>query len=430
MTPLGPLGWFGIAILVILLVSILILYFQGVFRNRITPFRAKNIPAPEDPHFPLGIAYLTQSLLTQGEVTGFWLEAEAIQTARLEAIRSAQSTIHFETFFVTPGQRAHDFAAAIAERAQAGVKVLLTVDAYGSKKMSPRYWQRLKAAGVEIRFFNPFNWKAPVDYLSRTHRKLLLIDSKIALVGGAGISDHWDGLAKLGHTAPWFDFEIRYQGAVIAALEGTFFEQWTELEGAADLSAQIFNPNFSGSSTMIVSPGDDPSYRSSSVRSLFHTLISVAQQRLWIASPYFLPDAETRKLLIQTHRNGVDLRILTSGSKSDKQYVYQASCELYGELVAAGIPIYEYQPSMMHAKVLLIDQHWVSAGSANFDPRSYFHNDELNLSSNHAALVSKVEQLFQTGFSHSQRVSLRACLKRPIWKQWLGKLVLFFQWQL
>lgn len=425
-----PWAWLGGLCLGVLLVLILVLYFRGVFRDRIIPFRVKNIPGPGEGRFPLTIASVSNSVVTQGEVTGFWAEVEAIQSARLQAIRSAHTSIQFETFFVTPGQRANDFAAAIVEQAEAGVEVQLIIDAQGAKSMPQAYWQHLRAAGVEIRFFNPFDWKAPVDYLARTHRKLLLVDGKVALVGGAGVSDDWDGKAELGDTAPWLDFEIRYQGSVVASLAGVFFDHWTDLGGVADLSSQTINPTPEGQSTFLVTPEEDPTYRSSSMRSLFNALITAAQERLWLASPYLLPDRETRRLLAQACQRGVDVRILTTGPKSDKKYVYDASCQLYDQLLAAGIELYEYQPSMMHAKVVLIDRHWVSAGSANFDPRSFFHNDELNLSTNQPDLVERIEQFFDTGFSKSQFVTRHQRQPRSWWERLRGRLVLFFQWHL
>jgi cardiolipin synthase len=186
------LWWVGGGCLTAVIGVLVILYFRGTFRDRIE-YKVKNVPSPSDARFPLALASLSNSVVTSGHSTNFWLESDEINTARLEAIRSAKHTIHFETFFMTPGRRANDFAAAIAEKAQAGVEVQVIVDKYGVKTLPQRYWNRLKAAGVEIRFFNAFNWRAPIDYFARSHRKLLIIDDEFALIGGAGISDYWDG---------------------------------------------------------------------------------------------------------------------------------------------------------------------------------------------------------------------------------------------
>ncbi len=369
-------------------------------------------------------------MITTGCSTGFWIEADDIYAARIKAIQSAQQTIHFETFFMTPGKRVNEFAAAIAERATSGVKVQMIVDQYGVKSLPQRYWKRLQAAGVEIRFFNSFNWKAPIDYFARTHRKVLLIDGKVGLIGGAGVSDYWDGLKKIGDTAPWYDFEMRFEGALIAALEGMFMQHWAYVEGTANLDPQIFNLEPESDQTYLVTAGDDPSYRASSVKALFQTNIYAATKRVLISSPYFLPDKNLRQALIAAKKEGVEVRILTNGPQCDKKLVYYASCEIYRDLLAAGIEIYEYQPSMMHAKALLVDDCWVSTGSANFDPRSFFHNDELDVSTGEDQLVKNTEQLFLKGFSKSKCITMADWRNRPLWKRLVGRTVLFFQSQL
>lgn len=423
------LWWLGGLFLVAFVIILFILYFRGTFRDRIE-YKLKNVPNPKDPRFPLALASLSNSVVTTGRSTSFWLESDAINAARLEAIKSAQRTIHFETFFMTPGRRANDFAAAISERSQAGVETQIIVDQYGAKTLPKRYWKRLRAAGVNICFFNDFNWKAPIDYFARSHRKLLLIDGNIALIGGAGISDYWDGIDKIADTGPWLDFEMRFEGEVVAALEGIFMQHWTYVNGTADLSCTNFNLKPASEPTILVTAGDDPSYRASAVKALFQTSIYSATKQVWISSPYFLPDSNLREAMIIAKNKGVDVRILTNGSQCDKKFVYYASCEMYGDLLAAGIEINEYQPSMMHAKALLLDNCWISIGSANFDPRSFFHNDELDVSTSDPQLVENIEQFFIKGFSKCKRVSINSWRNRPFWKRLLGRIVLFFQSQL
>lgn len=423
------LEWIGVLILVLALVLLVVFYCRGAFRNYID-YRAINVPSPDEPRFAVALASLSNSLGTTGRITGFWFQADEIQPARIEAIRNAQHCIHFETFFMTPGHRANDFAAALSERAAAGVKVELVVDHYGTKKLPEKYWQRLKKAGVEVRFFNPFSWKAPFDYAGRTHRKLLLIDGNIALIGGAGISDFWDGQKKFGDTAPWFDFEFRLEGAVVSVLEGMFMQHWAMAGGTADLGGEHFDSDSRVDPLILVTPGEDPSYRSSSIRALFTTAIFAARERVWISSPYFLPDHQSCQALITAKKRGIDVRILTCGPHNDKKLVYYASIELFGDLLKAGIKIHEHQPSMLHAKCLLVDDKWVSTGSANFDPRSFFHNDELNISTGESQMVQRIEALFRTGFDRSQLVSMTQWRTRPFWQRLIGNLVLFLQSQL
>jgi cardiolipin synthase len=408
---------------------LIVFYFQGAFRDYID-YRAINVPSPNERRFAVALGSLSNSLGTTGRVTDFWFEANEVQPARLEAIRAAKRCIHFETFFMTPGHRANDFAEALAERAAAGVEVQLVVDHHGTKKLPDKYWKRLKAAGVEVRFFKPFSWKAPFDYAGRTHRKLLLIDGKVGLIGGAGISDFWDGQKKFGDTAPWFDFEFSLEGAVVSILEGMFMQHWTSAGGTVDLSVKNFDPSPPVDPMILVTPGEDPSYRSSSMRALFTTAILAAREYVWISSPYFLPDHQSRQALITAKKRGIDVRILTCGPHNDKKLVYYASIELYGELLKAGIKIHEHQPSMLHAKCLLIDNQWVSTGSANFDPRSFFHNDELDISTAEPQMLQRIEKLFRTGFERSKLVSITDWNTRRLWKRIIGRLVLFVQSQL
>lgn len=422
------MGWFTGVILVVLLI-LLILYLLGTFRRQVR-YRMKNVPSLSEPRFPLAIVGLSDSLLTSGHATGFWVGAGTIHAARLNAIQTAQSTIHFETFYMTPGKRANDFAAAITERAQAGVAVQLIVDDHGVQSMPRKYWQRLRAARVEVRFFNEFDWGAPLDYLARTHRKLLLIDGRVACIGGAGISDDWDGKPKIGDTAPWLDFEVRFEGLVVTILEGIFLQQWSHVGGTADLSSKFFHMTSPGDSTILVTPGDDPSYADPSITALFYTSILAARKRVWVASPYFLPSRDLQEALQRAKKNGVDVRILTMGPHNDKSYVYHAARELYGSLLTAGVKIYEYQPSMMHAKVLLLDDDWVSTGSANFDPRSSFHNDELHCSISEPELAKKIEQFFTVAFAQSQLVSQADWRRRSTRNRILGRLVLSLRRQL
>jgi len=330
---------------------------------------------------------------------------------------------------MTPGRRANEFAAALTERSQARVEVLLLVDSFGVLSMPKEYWKQLQEAGVNVRFFHSFSWRNPLTYNIRTHRKLMLIDGEIAFVGGMGVSDHWDGMKETGDTAPWLDFEARFTGPIVVILEGIFMQHWLYVGGVTRLHSEIFNPALSGGSTVLVTPRNAPGSRSS-VYALFYTSVLAAKQRIWLASPYFLPDRNTRNALLLAKKNGVDVRILTVGPHNDKKLVYYAVRERYPDLLNAGIEIYEYHPSMMHAKVLLIDNTFVSTGSTNFDPRSFFHNDELHLSLAEAKLAQFVEHFFLSAFAKSRRIDRVKWQARPLLQRVLGRLALVVRWQL
>lgn len=432
----SALVWILRSLLLLTAIVVVSLYVRGAFRDRVK-YRVKNTPSPHESRFPLVLKSISNSLSTSGQTTGFWATPNDIQQARLTAIRDARSTIHFETFFMTPGQRANDFADAVAERAAAGVEVQLLVDSYGTHTLSPRYWQRLKMAGVEVNFFNPFNWKAPANYAGRTHRKLLLVDGQVAFTGGAGISDLWDGTEKADDRQPWLDIELRLDGEIVSVLEGIFQQHWTYSGGVANFRDELLHVKTEESAsdqsfpTMIVTAGSSPTYRFSPIRALKQNSLACAKQRIWLASPYFLPDYNSRRLLIEAKHQGLDVRILTTSRRSDKKWVYYASYEVYGDLLAGGIEIYEYQPSMTHAKMLLIDDHWVNIGSANFDYRSFLHNDELDISTDDPDLVNQIGQVFERGFTQSQLVTLPEWRRRSFFKhRIIGNIVRLVQWQL
>lgn len=420
--------WSGGLLLFLVLLLLFILYLRGAFHKNVH-YRMTEVPSLDEPHFSLAMMGVSASLLTKGYVTDYWFDIDTIYAERLKGIQQARRTIHFETFYITPGYRADEFAAALAKQAQAGVEVHLLADSFGAISMPREYWKQLREAGVNVRFFHPFSWRIPLRYNIRTHRKLLLLDGEVAFIGGMGVSDCWEGMKEHGETECWLDLEVRLTGSIVSILEGIFMQHWLYVGGVARLGAEVFNPALSGGSDILVTPRNAPSPRSS-VYALFYTSVLAAKRRIWIASPYFLPDANARNALLKAKRNGIDVRILTVGPRNDKKLVYYAVRERYRDLLSAGIEIYEYQPSMMHAKVLLVDEHWVSTGSTNFDPRSLFHNDELHLSLCEPNLAKFIDHFFFCALAKSRHIELSKWKIRPFWQRVLGRFALFLRWQL
>ncbi len=461
------LQWLLVAVLALVVIVLVSLYIRGAFRWR-PSFRVEHAIAPKDPRFLLTIRTLTQSLSTRGQVVGFWNTADGIQTARIAAIDSAQQSIQFETFIMTPGKRTQDFAEALARRAAEGVEVQLLVDSWGTRTLPMSYWRRLHSAGAQIVFFNPFDFRAPANYAGRTHRKLLIIDGEKVWIGGAGISDMWDGTEKSDDTQPWFDIEAAFTGEIVTVLSAIFQTHWQGYKRYKDgkstaidmakiypgvaqrkvqasaraaghqydrpttpAAATLTLPDDKEGAAVLVTIGTRPSYRESPIETTKQTLIACARRRIWLSSPYLLPNQSTRELLIAAQRAGVDVRILTTSDRSDKKPVYYASYEVYGSLLRAGIKIFEYQPSMIHAKMLIIDDEWVNMGSANIDYRSFLHNDELDIVTDSAALFDHVEQAFESGFSQCEQIGLRQWKRRSWLKhRVLGNVVRLVQWQL
>lgn len=462
--------WLLGALVMFVLLSLITLYIRGAFRWR-SLFHLQDAVAPSDPRFISVIKTISGSIDTKGHVIAFWDTADRIQQARLDAIARAQRSIQFETFMMTPGQRADDFADAITRKSAEGVKVQLLVDSWGTRSLKDSYWERLRSTGVEVVFFNPFDWRAPANYAGRTHRKLLVIDDQVALIGGAGISGLWDGTEKSDDTKAWFDIEFSVKGEIVELLALVFQAHWrghrrdggvtgielsmvyesrvyeseqdklkehekkncsrNEYQSKAPKTETASNSESKNHSTILIIPGTKPSYRNSPIETTKQIFIASARERIWLSSPYFLPNMSTRNLLIEAQKSGVDVRILTTSDRSDKKPVYYASYEVYGDLLKAGIQIFEYQPSMLHAKMMLIDDLWTNTGSANLDYRSFLHNDELDILTDDRKLFENVEHMFEKGFSQSEQITLHHWKQRSWLKhRMLGNAVRLIQWQL
>lgn len=397
-------------------------YLRGLFQTA-PDYTIVSAPSLDDPHFGSILEGLANAADTRGHLVGFWSTVDEIFAARTAAIQGANHRIQYETYFMTPGRRADAFAEVIADRAIAGVQVQLLFDHQGTRTMPQAYWRRLRNLGVEIRFFRCPNWRSPLEYNSRSHRKLLILDGQRVYIGGAGISDHWDGTAFAHDLAPWLDFELAYEGEVVPLLQGKFLQNWAYSGGNLDLTPQVTrSPDPDGVSLYITD--DTSTLNESAIRLMVQLTILAAKTRLWIASPYFIPDANTVRALVAARQRGVDVRVLTMGHATDKPLVHLASRELYGPLLRSGIALYEHQPSMLHAKALLADEAWVSTGSANLDPRSYFHNDELNLSGLYPELAQKLEGFFLQAFECSRHLSYPDWQARPRRQRLKGRTAL------
>ncbi len=400
-------------------------YLQGALRTA-PDYAIANVPSLHDPRFALSLEGLANSADTTGRLVGFWSTIDEIYAARAAAMAQAQQLIQYETYFMTPGHRADAFADAITDRALAGVKIQLLLDHQGTRAMPKVYWWRLRNLGVEIQFFRQPNWRAPLEYNSRSHRKLLILDGRQVFMGGAGVSDHWDGTEFAHDTAPWCDFELAYEGEVVSLLQGKFLQNWACAGGAIDLREGLHPVKTEGTTPLFITD-NTATLNASSIRLLMQLHMLAAKQRLWIGSPYFVPDPSTTHSLVQARQRGVDVRVLTMGAATDKTLVHFASRELYGPLLRSGVQICEYQPSMMHAKFVLVDDDWVSTGSANFDPRSYFHNDELNISGSYPQLAHNVEQFFLNALEKSHCLSHAAWQRRPRTERLKGQMALLFR---
>ena len=331
----------------------------------------------------------------------------------LAAISAAEHSINLEAYIFHPGEIAERFVQALEARARAGVKVNLVLDAIGNTRTPKKFFSQLEAAGGKVAWYNGSTWSKLPRFNNRTHREVLVIDGRIGFIGGAGIADQW---WKGSNQKPtWRDTVVRVEGHAVAHLQATFAENFLESCGEVLTDPMYFatRPAECEGAMLVINstPSGGGATRS---RILFQVLLASATKSIHITTPYFLPDKSMKDELMRAVRRGVEVKILVPGKKSDIWLTRNSSRLAYGKLLKAGASIHEYQPSMIHAKVLLIDGRWAVVGSTNFDNRSFGLNDEVNLAACETDICERLEQDFQRDLQRSESISYERWRHRPV----------------
>ncbi len=348
-------------------------------------------------------------VLTNGEV---YYEAE------LAAIRAAQHSVNLEAYIFQKGEVGQRFVEALTERAQNGVEVRMALDAMGSFATWESYLKGLREAGGKISWYHPIRWYTLSRINNRTHREIIVVDGRVGFVGGSGFADHWlNGTKK---NPRWRDTMFRVEGDAVSSIQATFVENWLEASGEILMGKEFFpfsEAEESRTAALIVN--SSPSMgRSTRARILYQTLLASAQKRLHITTPYFLPDRSVRRELLRAIRErGVEVKIIVPGSHSDHLITRRSSRRLFGDLLRAGAQIYEYEPAMIHAKTMMIDDLWAVVGSTNFDNRSFGLNDEVNLAARDPVLTARLEEDFARDLAESREVTYDEWRRRSIFER-------------
>jgi cardiolipin synthase len=373
--------------------------------------RVRSAVSAEDPQHPEYLAGLLGAALTRGNRYDVLTNGDQIFPAMLAAVQSATRRISFESYIYDTGSVADQFTGALEAAARRGVRVNIVVDSVGASSMEEAHVERLRAAGCHVAEFNTPSWYALEEVNYRTHRKILVVDGQVAFTGGVGIADHWLGNAQ--DKDHWRDTQVRVTGPIVRFIEGAFYENFIEADGAEApiLDGPPAPPGDEGASFVIRS---SPSGGSNDLKRLYLLAIASARRTLDIATPYFVTDESTDWALEDAVRRGVKVRILLESGLTDAMPVKYASRAAYDRLLQRGIELYEYQPTMMHTKVLVVDGAWSMFGSANFDNRSLELNDEMNVAVSSRDLARRFLEDFEQDLRVSHKLDLEAWRRRGL----------------
>jgi cardiolipin synthase len=330
--------------------------------------------------------------------------------AMLDAIRAARASVNMEMFIFDDGEIAGEFARALADKAREGVEVRLLIDGYGSSLGALD--RSMRAAGVKVREYKPLRIYSIYKIGNRTHRKILTVDGRVGFTGGVGIDDRWRGDAR--NPDEWRETMVKVEGPVVAQLQSIFMEDWVHTTGEVLHGEKQFPqlpPAGEVLAQAIRASRSDPS---SMAKLLYYMGIQAARKKIWIENAYFVPDRQIRRGLVAAVARGVDVRVLVPGRHSDVPIVRMASQFHYGELLDGGVKIYEYRPTMMHNKVMVVDGIWSTIGSINFVNRSMKKNAEANVAIYDRAFAELVEKAIEADLAKSEEFTKERWKKRGL----------------
>lgn len=354
----------------------------------------------EDPRYAQYVASLVGAPVEPGDAYTVLRNGIEVFPAMLDAIRRAERRISFESFIYEDGEIGDQFTTELMAAARRGVSIRIVLDAVGGE-LSRETQDTLTQAGATVLWFNPVRPWSIEEINYRTHRKVMVVDGTVAFTGGIGVSDHWLGNAE--DENHWRDTQFKVTGPAVRALEASFYENWLEAGGQSVPALDPERPS-QGTGARSIVIWSNPTGGASNVKLLYLLSIAGARERIDIQSPYFILDESSRWALDEALQRGVKVRIVTDGEITDSMPVKYASREGYAELLDAGVDIYEYAPTMMHVKAMMVDGLWSVIGSANFDNRSFELNDELTLGVADLELAAALTRDFEADMAKSKKL--------------------------
>jgi len=421
MTRLKPLAVTISIILVSLLALIgLLSITRGTpLRSVVCRSRAKP-PEVSDSSFRDLMALFIGVQLEPGNRVEQLLDGDGTYPRLWSDLRTAQRTITVQMYYSQPGKVADTLAAVLSERSRAGVRVLLLVDAFGSQTLKKTWADGLKKAGVEVSLLRRLRWYSIHNASDRSHVRVVVVDGRVGYTGGFGLADYWLGN---GHAKDqWRESNVRFEGPSVMQLQAAFAAAWVEATGELLVDDGFFPRRAFHARAGTTSAAlffASPTTGSTSAERFFALTIAGSNRTLYVTNSYFVPDDDFRDLLNAAAARGVDVRVLTVSKETDVRTTWYAGRARYASLLRGGVRIFEYQPTMMHAKTIVADGIWSSIGSMNFDNRSLAFNDESNIVVWDRAFGAEMDSTFVDDLRNAREIKLPEFKRRP----WAERLV-------
>jgi cardiolipin synthase len=371
--------------------------------------------AVESDEFLTSIAGATGSPFHAGNRIDILNNGDEFYPAMLQAIERAELSITIEAYIYWAGDIGRTFAEALADRARAGVRVKILLDAVGSADIGNEIVRILEGGGCQLAWYNPIRWYTLGRVNHRTHRKSLIVDGRVAFTGGAGIADLW-----LGHAQDpdhWRDIQIRVEGPAVTPLQTGFAQNWLESTHEMISGPLFYAPPENAGRLQVLTVMSSPVTGASAARMMYYLSITSARRSIRIANAYFIPDPAALDTLLDAKRRGVDVRVMVSGRHNDNWLSRRNAVRMYGRLLEAGIEILEYEPTLLHHKTMVVDDVWVTIGTTNFDNRSFAHNEESNICVYDPVLARQLTNIFEADALRCTRIDLATWRHRGwFWK--------------
>jgi cardiolipin synthase len=399
-------GWWIVVLATAVVVLSLVLWSA---RRHRSPKLQLECDAPIDELLP-SLAGLSLGTLIEGNSVELLGNGHYFDVL-VDRIGQARRTVHFETFLWKPGELGRRVAAALAERARAGVKVRVLLDHTGSRRISPDERALMEQAGVNFKFFHRrsiYNLGVMTD---RDHRKIVVLDGVEAFVGGHCVTDDWLGDAE--DHLHFADLSLHLRGPIVHTLQSVFSENWAGETGELFVGEDVFPRLEPAGEVTIHAAFVKPENSAPAVKILHHAVLCMARERIWIQNPYFLPEPEAIDALGHAVRRGVDVRVLMPSTHgTDNPMVQHASHRNFEKLLRVGVRLFEYPHTLLHQKALTVDGKWCAVGSTNFDDRSFDTNDEITLGLLDAQLARELDAIFERYAARAREIRLEAWARR------------------